>query len=294
LASNPGPPADRRPDPYASLQREADRVRDAAKWLIASLGAVATVLVAGLQFSSIGAVPAGWRTVAAIAGAGTAIFALVFLIGLVLDVLLPSDVTIDKLVRESPGQGLRGMLEQNPSWLQGYDLNDLEEKYRQARLDRKDASDRLQGLLVATPRESTDQIALAQATYRIVDEYLQYLNRLVGFVMKAVAVQQLRARFDWWRRGLALAAAALIGLGIGAYAWGTNPPQPTPATVALRGVTLAGADLRGANLTNVDLTGSSLAQAKLAGVTWSNTTCPDGSNSDTHGKTCVGHLTPAP
>jgi hypothetical protein len=57
---------------------------------------------------------------------------------------------------------------------------------------------------------------------------------------------------------------------------------------------LAGADLAGENLTGSDLTGADLAGATVTGadvtgVVWSNTTCPDGSNSDGNGGTCVGY-----
>ena len=56
-------------------------------------------------------------------------------------------------------------------------------------------------------------------------------------------------------------------------------------------------DLRYANLTGADLTGAALAYlntsygpADLTGVTWSNTTCPDGTNSDNNGNTCMNNL----
>jgi uncharacterized protein YjbI with pentapeptide repeats len=43
----------------------------------------------------------------------------------------------------------------------------------------------------------------------------------------------------------------------------------------------------------VDLTGATgLDTATLTDVTWSDTICPDGTNSDSNGNTCVGHLTP--
>ena len=50
----------------------------------------------------------------------------------------------------------------------------------------------------------------------------------------------------------------------------------------LSGAVLAGVNFNGANLTGVDLTG-----ADLTGVIWQNTICPDGTNSDAHGQTCV-------
>ena len=57
----------------------------------------------------------------------------------------------------------------------------------------------------------------------------------------------------------------------------------------------AGADLRyarlnGADLSRADLTGANLRHATgLSSVIWSDTTCADGTNSDTNGGTCVGH-----
>ena len=53
---------------------------------------------------------------------------------------------------------------------------------------------------------------------------------------------------------------------------------------------LTGADLTGANLTNANLTGATSKGAHFDHVIWSNTTCPDSSNSDAYTPhTCVGH-----
>ncbi len=70
----------------------------------------------------------------------------------------------------------------------------------------------------------------------------------------------------------------------------------------LTGATLTGATLSNAVMTNVDLTGanltgtqfqqSDLTTATLTSVTYSNTTCPDGTNSTNHASTCTGHLVP--
>jgi hypothetical protein len=59
---------------------------------------------------------------------------------------------------------------------------------------------------------------------------------------------------------------------------------------------LTDADLQGVNLNGADLTGANLTGANLQGtntneVVWSNTTCPDGTNSNSDGGTCQGHLT---
>jgi uncharacterized protein YjbI with pentapeptide repeats len=44
--------------------------------------------------------------------------------------------------------------------------------------------------------------------------------------------------------------------------------------------------------TDVDFTGTDLSGLDVSAVVWANATCPDGTNSDAHGDTCVGHLTP--
>lgn len=47
------------------------------------------------------------------------------------------------------------------------------------------------------------------------------------------------------------------------------------------------------NFTSADLTNSiGLTTSSVDGATFSNTICPDATNSDTNGGTCVGHLTP--
>jgi uncharacterized protein YjbI with pentapeptide repeats len=63
----------------------------------------------------------------------------------------------------------------------------------------------------------------------------------------------------------------------------------------LRSTRFVGADLRyarlgGVDFTNADLTGANWrGSTGLASATFSNTTCPDGTNSDANGGTCVGH-----
>ena len=58
----------------------------------------------------------------------------------------------------------------------------------------------------------------------------------------------------------------------------------------LIGAALQSTNLQGANLSNANLGGATLKGASLGGVTWSNTVCPDGTNSDADGDTCLGHL----
>ena len=62
----------------------------------------------------------------------------------------------------------------------------------------------------------------------------------------------------------------------------------------LSGADLTGVDLSFADLTNTNLFGAKMAGADLVPVTWANTVCPDGTDSDTNGGTCIGHLPIAP
>ncbi len=46
----------------------------------------------------------------------------------------------------------------------------------------------------------------------------------------------------------------------------------------------------GSDFTGADLAGANFSSTTLSGVTWDNTTCPDGTNSDSDGGTCVSDL----
>jgi hypothetical protein len=75
----------------------------------------------------------------------------------------------------------------------------------------------------------------------------------------------------------------------------TKTPCQSLAGCNLSGLNLANAQLAGADLKGANLAGANLADATVTGanfnkVTWSNTTCPDGTNSNADGGTCTGHL----
>ena len=62
----------------------------------------------------------------------------------------------------------------------------------------------------------------------------------------------------------------------------------------LSGADLTDAILTGANLAFANLCGANLTNANLTDVFYSNTICPDCTNSNDNGGTCEGHLTPSP
>ena len=57
---------------------------------------------------------------------------------------------------------------------------------------------------------------------------------------------------------------------------------------------LSFANLSNASITGADLTGANLFDANVTGATWSNTICPDGSNSDKHVDGCLSKLDTTP
>ena len=88
---------------------------------------------------------------------------------------------------------------------------------------------------------------------------------------------------------------------VGANLSGANLSGAYLESLNLSNANLSNANLSGANLTFVNLTGANLTGANMLSiicgdysqygvlVVWQNTTCPDGTNSDNDGGTCVGH-----
>jgi uncharacterized protein YjbI with pentapeptide repeats len=77
----------------------------------------------------------------------------------------------------------------------------------------------------------------------------------------------------------------------GANLAGANLNRAILKSANLEDANLAGANLNRANLSAAKLTGANLTGANLTGVIWGDTTCPDGTNSDADGGTCLLHLT---
>ena len=76
----------------------------------------------------------------------------------------------------------------------------------------------------------------------------------------------------------------------GAHLFNANLSWSNLSWANLSDANLTNANLTGANLTGADLDGVITFNANFSEVTWSNTTCPDGSNSSTNTpKTCIGH-----
>lgn len=90
--------------------------------------------------------------------------------------------------------------------------------------------------------------------------------------------------------GLDLSYGNLTGASlVRANLIGANLVGAVVIAVDMSGASLIGANLTRANLIAANLTGADLSYANVTGVEWFGTTCPDGSNSDANGNTCLGH-----
>jgi uncharacterized protein YjbI with pentapeptide repeats len=96
--------------------------------------------------------------------------------------------------------------------------------------------------------------------------------------------------------GANVAGSNLMGANLaGADLAGTNLSGGNLKGDSLKGANLTNANLKNDNLQGADLSGANLhgaitSGANLQGITWSNTVCPDGTNSDHDGGTCTGDL----
>ncbi|MEU4424692.1 pentapeptide repeat-containing protein [Actinoplanes sp. NPDC024001] len=266
------------------------RIRDTAKWLIASAAGVGAALIAGSQLSSIGRLDVGWPTSlatvrlwVAAAGALLALAAVVFAIAAAVRVLLPVQVLISDLAEnwDTPTPQLRpviAFLRRRPKFLQGTSSP---------------------GELISRRAGMVAQLGKPGADPRLRDR-IESMDRRIEAVEDVASHEALKATFERCLRRL-LVATLLAATGVVAFAWAANPPAKT-VTADLRNAKLSGAFLRdadlrnakldGADLTGADLTGADLTGASLVKVTWSRTTCPDGSLSEENNNTCQGHLQP--
>jgi Pentapeptide repeats (8 copies) len=281
----------------ADLSASRELVRSAAKWFIAGLGAIGAVLVAGSQLSSVGALPADSpRFWIAIAGVALGLLAILWAMWRVVDVLTPTQWAFEDLV---------------DAW-EAAPADPPKARWWNRRHRRSVGRFMRDHPLLFADFESPVRIRQVYEESAPGRVGLDDLVDLMDDLLDKASTIDLQSRFATLRGQIA--AGVLVGAaGIILFAWAANPAQVVQPAPSLRGAELRGADLRGvslrkadlthADLTDADLRGADLAGAALTAVTWSNTVCPDGTNSDSRirsgggtslSATCVGHLAPRP
>ena len=102
---------------------------------------------------------------------------------------------------------------------------------------------------------------------------------------------QIQNDINWQNQTRDLDYAELYGADlINAYLFDTDLINAYLIEADLRYANLRYANLSGAELYGADLYGADLSGADLTGVIWGNTICPDGTNSNNNGNTCVNNL----
>lgn len=297
--------------------------RAAAKWLIAAFAAVGAVLIGGLGLSSIGDLSEGHLITAAVAFM-IAIGGVVAAITLVADVLTPSPTTLKDLAnRQRKRNEKRGgdernaansrdplveYLEGDPSFLQGIagdvavdqSLIKACERYEMAVAERSSAAEACWSLESSgeIPTYTTEmqrplhpaevKLEVAIARGGMMHETVRRLERIAAAQQTVEKLRGLRWKLT------ALAVVVAVSIGIFAYTSSTNPPSKDFSGPVLEDVNFNGANLRAANFGGVTIRrsnfkGTDLEGAELKGSTWLGTICPDGSDSDKVGHTCIGH-----
>jgi hypothetical protein len=182
-----------------------DQFRSVGKWIITSFAAVATLLLAGVQLTSLGSVH-GWHLLAAIAGLGAAVIAALTAITKLTSLLQPNVSTEDDAVKEA-GQG--GLL---TDFIRGHeslffppginDAADLQAKYHDARAARS---------LTKRPSSYSET------------HYKDLRRSLVNLVWMS-SYENAKRRFDDSRR-TAVGAALVVAIGATLYAWAATTPS---------------------------------------------------------------------
>jgi hypothetical protein len=157
---------------------------------------------------------------------------------------------------------------------------------------REEQRDSLLALLSDSQEFANQTIALAEA----MNETVSGLHAMLG--ENATLVQQLQSDLEvqvdlvgqWqdtaWDNRASLRGADLSGANLS----GADLTFVDLRDTILIGADLSGADLRLAIVGNADLSGADLSGASLIAVSWYNTICPDGTNSDDNGYDCDDNL----
>lgn len=220
----PEPQKQEKPAPPNPFQQAVDRVREAAKWLIASFAAIGAAMIAGSQLSSLGKLDAtDARFWLAILGVLLALGGVAWAIWQVVEVLTPAQADLRELgavTADSEDRLLwqvRSYLDGIPELFEGHanDVPGLRQAYDQALAERRTAID-------DSRRHPEDQARRQQADRA--SERARAVNGVVRQVLTVATWERLRRRFRAVRGGL-FGAVAAAAIGIVLFAWAANPPE---------------------------------------------------------------------
>jgi len=206
----------------------ADRIRETAKWLIASFAAVGTILVAGTQLSSIGSLNASdARFWVALAGVVAALTAVVIAIDKVVDVLVTPPLSMKALAEPGSGdavtQAVRTKIADDHALVIDGDLSRLYKDYTLAAKQSRTSYDAWRAAPTAA------NLTAAQLD----DGRLTTLDGSVQNVLAVATLLQLSETFRVTKRWI-VGATVIAAAGIVVFAAAANPRKPAgPAAVVV-------------------------------------------------------------
>jgi hypothetical protein len=203
------------------LAATSDRIRETAKWLVATFGAVAGALIVGLQLSDIGDLEGADRVVASIAAAG-ALVAVIVIIALATLVLARGRVPLGELSSEGGKKykRLREALNRNRSLYAGFEsvsklVDKVEAEWRKQFVSWSQAKDH---------SKSQTERQKAKKEFDETKEVLPDLKMLSSRLLASARAEDVRLTFEWVRNAVVVLAVLVAIAGV-VFAFVDNAPD---------------------------------------------------------------------
>ncbi len=225
---------EQKPPPVVDeLAASSDRIRETAKWLVATFGAIAGALIVGLQLSDIGELEGTDRVVASIAAFG-ALAAVITIVALATLVLARGRVPLGEL--SSAGskkfKRLQKALNRNRSLYAGFEsvsklVDKVETEWRKQFTSWSRSKDHS---LTEAERQKADK------EYEEATEVLPELNMLSGRLLASARAEDVRLTFEWVRNAI-VGLAVIVAIAGVLFAFVDNAPdEEETAALPLRPV----------------------------------------------------------
>jgi hypothetical protein len=209
------------------LSAASDRIRETAKWLVATFGAVAGALIVGLQLSDIGNLEGSDRVIAAIA-AFSALAAVILIVALASIVLARGRVPLSELSSSRRGRKYKRLLaalNRNRSLYSNYgSVPKLVDKVEEEWDKQVKSWDEM------TSSADPQVRAKAKGEFDETKKVMPELNMLARRVMAYARAEDVRLTFERVRNWIiALAIVVAIGGGVFAYVDSVPDEEEDPA-----------------------------------------------------------------
>jgi hypothetical protein len=207
---------------FEELDKASDRIRETAKWLVATFGAVAGALIVGLQLSDIGQLEGGDRVVAAMA-AFAALAAVILIVALASVVLARGRVPLGELSsssHERKYRRLRTALNRNRSLYSTYgSVAELVDRVEEV-WDRQVTSWKAKTDASKPAAERQQATREFEETKKLMPE----LNKLATRLMAFARAEDIRITFERVRNAI-IALAIVVAVGGAVFAYVDNAPD---------------------------------------------------------------------